>query len=56
MGKDVPISVNERDFVLKALDQGYRLDGRDLLDYRPLHIELSPTTTGAVEVALGQTR
>ena len=56
MGKVEEPSLNEREFVLEALRQGKRVDGRDMLDYRSIRIHLSPTQVGVVEVELGKTR
>ncbi|PSR83644.1 exoribonuclease [Coniella lustricola] len=55
MPRDAEPSVNEKAFVLQALQEHLRLDNRSFDDYRP--IELSFTEGyGAVEVKLGKTR
>ena len=48
-------SIPERDFTLEALRQGLRVDGRGLLDTRPVELSFGPEL-GWVECALGKTR
>ena len=50
------ISSNEEAFILRALEKGVRVDGRRLLEVRPLHIEFGATVPGTCELRLGQTR
>ncbi|KIW00609.1 uncharacterized protein PV09_07806 [Verruconis gallopava] len=55
MPQEAKISVNEKTFILNALREGIRLDGRPLDAYR--NIELSfGQEYGAVDVRLGKTR
>ncbi|VEU21846.1 DEKNAAC102809 [Brettanomyces naardenensis] len=56
MGLDYDISTNEQEFVLEALKQNVRLDGRKLLDMRDVKISILPSEYGHVEVSLGKTR
>lgn len=49
------LSTNDAEFISKALKEGYRIDGRQLLDFRPIQYKFAEDDTGA-EVALGQTR
>lgn len=51
----VPISNNERAFILAALQADQRIDGRGPFDLRPLSINFVGGS-GPVEVRLGQTR
>lgn len=55
MSKETALSVAERDFVLEALLQNVRLDGRDTNSFRPLSISFGEEY-GHVKVKLGQTR
>lgn len=55
MPKDLEPSISERTFVLDALKEGIRIDGRDADAYRALNIDFS-TEYGLVEVRLGRTR
>ena len=48
------ISTNEEAFILRALESGLRVDGRRLLEARPLRVEFG-AGSGACEVRLGQT-
>ena len=50
-----PISSNEEAFILRALEKGLRVDGRRLLEARPVHIEFG-AVPGTCELRLGQTR
>ena len=49
------ISTNEEAFILRALEKGVRLDGRRLLEVRPVAIEFG-AVAGTCEVRLGQTK
>ena len=49
------ISSNEEAFILRALEKGLRVDGRRLLEVRPIHIEFG-AVPGTCELRLGQTR
>ncbi|KAI9009150.1 ribosomal protein S5 domain 2-type protein [Hyaloraphidium curvatum] len=54
-GRDLDISNNERTFLLQALKEGYRLDGRAPDAARPLSLSYGPDF-GSVELSLGDTR
>ncbi|QKX59138.1 uncharacterized protein TRUGW13939_06270 [Talaromyces rugulosus] len=54
MSKETALSVAERDFILEALLQNVRLDGRDTNSFRPLSISFGEEY-GHVKVRLGQT-
>ncbi|KAH3669430.1 hypothetical protein OGAPHI_001551 [Ogataea philodendri] len=56
MVRDYDISNNERQFVLQALEQNVRLDGRKLLEMRDVDIFVSPDEYGYVEISLGKTK
>mmetsp|Transcript_673 Transcript_673/g.1956 ORF Transcript_673/g.1956 Transcript_673/m.1956 type:complete len:307 (-) Transcript_673:74-994(-) len=49
------VSSNEAQFILKALKEGHRVDGRQPLDFRAVKYKLSEDDSGA-EVLLGRTR
>uniref|UniRef100_A0A3B3XYU8 Exosome complex component RRP45 n=1 Tax=Poecilia mexicana TaxID=48701 RepID=A0A3B3XYU8_9TELE len=53
--KDTPLSNCERDFILKAIEEKKRLDGRQTYDYRKIKITFG-TDYGCCFVDLGQTR
>jgi len=55
MSKEAPLSAAERDFILEALQQGVRLDGRALDELRPLSISFGDEY-GHVKVQLGKTQ
>ncbi|KAJ5669042.1 Exoribonuclease phosphorolytic domain 1 [Penicillium macrosclerotiorum] len=55
MSKEAPLSVSERDFILEALRQDARLDGRNLDQFRPLRIDFGDEY-GHVSLQLGKTR
>lgn len=55
MSKEAPLSTAERDFILEALQQNVRLDGRAIDELRPLSISFGDEY-GHVKVQLGQTR
>ncbi|KAJ9208743.1 hypothetical protein DTO166G4_6126 [Paecilomyces variotii] len=54
MSKEAPLSIAERDFILEALQEDVRLDGRRFDEFRPLHISFGPEY-GLVTVRLGRT-
>ncbi|KAL1977453.1 hypothetical protein VTN31DRAFT_312 [Thermomyces dupontii] len=54
MSKENPLAVPEREFILEALQQNIRLDGRRADDIRPLDISFGEEY-GHVKVRLGQT-
>ncbi|KAG7695256.1 hypothetical protein KL911_004003 [Ogataea haglerorum] len=56
MVRDYDISNNEKQFVLTALEQNIRLDGRKLLQMRDVHISVSRDEYGYAEVSLGKTK
>ncbi|XP_041838420.1 exosome complex component RRP45 [Melanotaenia boesemani] len=53
--KDTPLSNCERDFLLKAIEEKKRIDGRQTYDYRKIKISFG-TDYGCCFVDLGQTR
>jgi exosome complex component RRP45 len=55
MPREADISINEREFVLKALEEKIRLDGRSLEDFRPLQVTFGEEF-GVADVQLGKTR
>lgn len=55
MSKETPLSVAEREFILDALLQDIRLDGRNADAFRPLSVAFGEDY-GHVNVQLGQTR
>jgi exosome complex component RRP45 len=55
MPRNLEISNVERNFVLEALSQGVRLDGRDMSESREIGLEFG-NDYGTVTVNLGQTR
>jgi exosome complex component RRP45 len=55
MPREVELSSNEREFILGALRQGLRLDGRGSDVYRDLEISFGEEY-GVVDVKLGKTR
>lgn len=55
MSKETPLSVAEREFILEALLENIRLDGRDADAFRPLSVTFGEEY-GHVKVRLGQTR
>lgn len=55
MVKETPPSHNEKAFVLEALQQGLRVDGRGPHDIRAVKIALGPQY-GHAEIRLGKTR
>ncbi|XP_064392820.1 exosome complex component RRP45-like [Halichondria panicea] len=54
-GKQAPLSLCEKNFMLEAIKESKRLDGREVYDYRAIEIKLG-TSPGHVEVMLGDTR
>ena len=55
MPNEADLSANERQFILEALDEGLRLDGRGLTDFRSIEITYGDVY-GNVTVGLGSTR
>lgn len=55
MNKEAPLSIAERDFILNALREGVRLDGREADQLRPLNLSFGDEY-GHVKVQLGKTR
>lgn len=55
MSKETPLSVAEREFILEALLENIRLDGRQVDTFRPLSVTFGEEY-GHVRVQLGQTR
>lgn len=55
MNKEAPLSIAERDFILNALREDVRLDGRQPDQLRPLNVSFGDEY-GHVKVQLGKTR
>ena len=55
MPKELEPSTNEKQFILEALKQGLRLDGRDFDSFRPLELEFG-REYGLADIRLGKTR
>ena len=55
MPREADISNNERNFILEALQQGVRVDGRGLDHFRSLELEFGDEF-GTVTACLGKTR
>lgn len=55
MPREAEPSLNEKTFVLQALQENLRLDGRELDQYRPLELTLGDEY-GVAEVSLGKTK
>ncbi|CAI7618385.1 unnamed protein product [Penicillium bialowiezense] len=55
MSKEAQLSIAERDFILEALRQDVRLDGRKADEYRPLNISFGEEY-GHVNLQLGKTQ
>jgi exosome complex component RRP45 len=55
MVKDTDPSINENAFLLEALKQGKRVDGREVYDMRSIEITLG-NDYGYAEVRLGKTK
>lgn len=55
MVRELDPSINETKFLLEALKDGRRVDGREIYDMRALDITLG-SDYGYVEVQLGRTR
>lgn len=55
MPREAEPSLNERSFILEALQQNIRLDGRALDTYRPIQISFGDGH-GVADVHLGETR
>jgi exosome complex component RRP45 len=55
MPRNLEISNVEKSFVLEALSQGIRLDGRDMNQFRDIGLEFG-NEYGTVTVNLGRTR
>ena len=53
--RDPPLSTLERDFLLRSLASGLRLDGRGLADRRDLNLDMG-ADVGSCMVTLGETR
>jgi exosome complex component RRP45 len=51
---DLPLSLNEREFLLKALKEGMRVDGRPVRAMRPMQLQFHDL--GSAECQLGRTR
>ncbi len=55
MPREAEPTINERVFVLAALGEGLRLDGRSLTDFRPLELTFGDGF-GVASVTLGKTK
>ena len=55
MPREVEPSINEKEFILQALQQDIRLDGRALDAHRDLSISFGEEH-GVADIQLGQTR
>lgn len=55
MSKEAQLSVAERDFILEALRENVRLDGRGADQFRPLNLSFGEEY-GHVKLQLGKTR
>lgn len=55
MSKEAQLSLAERDFILEALRENVRLDGREADQFRPLDISFGEEY-GHVKLQLGKTR
>jgi exosome complex component RRP45 len=55
MPREAELSNNEREFILQALREGIRVDGRKFDAYRDLELEFGDQY-GAVDLRLGKTR
>lgn len=55
MSKEAPLSIAERDFILEALREDVRLDGRGPDQFRTLSLEFGDEY-GHVKLQLGKTR
>jgi exosome complex component RRP45 len=55
MPREAELSSNEKLFILGALKEGIRVDGRQYDQYRPLDLVFGDEY-GAVELSLGNTR
>ncbi|PVI06394.1 hypothetical protein DM02DRAFT_16901 [Periconia macrospinosa] len=55
MPREAEISLVERDFIQKALEEGVRLDGRDFNAFRPVELTFGDEF-GVADVQLGKTR
>jgi exosome complex component RRP45 len=55
MPREVEPSLNEKQFILKALSEGIRVDGRPLDQFREFNLVFGEED-GVVDVSLGNTR
>lgn len=55
MSKEAPLSLAERDFILDALRENVRLDGRGADQFRPINLSFGDEY-GHVKLQLGKTR
>ena len=55
MPREAELSINEREFVLEALQQNIRVDGRALDAYRPIEMSFGDQY-GVANIRLGETR
>lgn len=55
MPREAEPSLNERSFIVEALREGLRLDGRALLDYRDMDLAFG-AEYGQADLRLGKTR
>ena len=55
MPRETPFSLNEKEFIVSALQQGVRLDNRPFDQFRELSLAFGDEH-GAVDVSIGKTR
>jgi exosome complex component RRP45 len=55
MPREVELSSNERAFILEALQQSIRTDGRQFDEYRSLSLQFGEEY-GVVDLSIGKTR
>lgn len=55
MPRELDPSTNEREFLLSALNENIRLDGRDFSSYRPISLAFGDEY-GTADVRMGKTR
>ncbi len=56
MLKWIFLSLNEKSFILDALKERQRIDGRNYYDVRTIEINFPTPDPGLVEIQLGETR
>lgn len=56
MPREAELSLNEQEFILEALREDLRVDGRALDAFRNLELTFPENETGVADVRLGKTR